>query len=194
MWARHTQKPLSTSASDTQSKGGHSAHARWLRYNLKSHTTFSNGYLGSCDDEERSEMRYVMRIAELANHQIFERTWRFFGSMLVSVSSPLTTGNGFVVYEPHGSSRVSAQHPRGLKRGFGPAVPGASGADTARCGSVPLPVRGNARRGELTTPPRSRCLRQPPARGMPVASRRGPLRVRSGARAAPPAAHPTFHF
>ena len=28
-------------------------------------TTFSNGYLGSCDDEERSEMRYVMRIAEL---------------------------------------------------------------------------------------------------------------------------------
>jgi hypothetical protein len=27
-------------------------------------TTFSNGYLGSCDDEERSEMRYVMRIAE----------------------------------------------------------------------------------------------------------------------------------
>ena len=49
-------------------------------------TTFSNGYLGSCDDEERSEMRYVMRIAELANHQVFERTWRFFGSMLVSVS------------------------------------------------------------------------------------------------------------
>ena len=27
-------------------------------------TTFSNGYLGSRDDEERSEMRYVMRIAE----------------------------------------------------------------------------------------------------------------------------------
>jgi len=26
--------------------------------------TFSNGYLGSCNDEERSEMRYVMRIAE----------------------------------------------------------------------------------------------------------------------------------
>ena len=39
--------------------------------------TFGNGYLGSCDDEERSEMRYVMRIAELVNHQIFERTWRF---------------------------------------------------------------------------------------------------------------------
>ena len=27
-------------------------------------TTFSNGYLGSRDDEERSEMRYVMRTAE----------------------------------------------------------------------------------------------------------------------------------
>ena len=26
--------------------------------------TFSNGYLGYCNDEERSEMRYVMRIAE----------------------------------------------------------------------------------------------------------------------------------
>jgi hypothetical protein len=27
------------------------------------HTTFNNGYLGSHNDEERSEMRYVMRIA-----------------------------------------------------------------------------------------------------------------------------------
>ena len=26
--------------------------------------TFNDGYLGSCNDEERSEMRYVMRIAE----------------------------------------------------------------------------------------------------------------------------------
>ena len=31
---------------------------------LNLYTTFSNGYLGSCNDEERSEMRYVMRIAE----------------------------------------------------------------------------------------------------------------------------------
>jgi len=30
------------------------------------HTTFSGGCLGSYDDEERSEMRYVMRIAELS--------------------------------------------------------------------------------------------------------------------------------
>ena len=29
-------------------------------------TTFSNGYLGSRNDEERSEMRYVMRIAEFS--------------------------------------------------------------------------------------------------------------------------------
>ena len=32
----------------------------------KSYTTLSNGYLGSRDDEERSEMRYVMRIAEFS--------------------------------------------------------------------------------------------------------------------------------
>jgi hypothetical protein len=29
-------------------------------------TTLSNGYLGSRNDEERSEMRYVMRIAEFS--------------------------------------------------------------------------------------------------------------------------------
>jgi hypothetical protein len=32
----------------------------------KTKTTLSNGYLGSRNDEERSEMRYVMRIAELS--------------------------------------------------------------------------------------------------------------------------------
>ena len=36
---------------------------------------FNGGYLGSRDDEERSEMRYAMRIAESASHQIFERKW-----------------------------------------------------------------------------------------------------------------------
>ncbi len=52
-------------------------------------TTFSNGCLGSHNDEERSEMRYVMRIARLRNHQNFERTLRFQdmpGSMLGWVS------------------------------------------------------------------------------------------------------------
>ena len=33
---------------------------------FKPNTTFSNGYLGSRNDEERSEMRYVMRIAEFS--------------------------------------------------------------------------------------------------------------------------------
>jgi hypothetical protein len=32
----------------------------------KSNTTLNNGYLGSRNDEERSEMRYVMRIAEFS--------------------------------------------------------------------------------------------------------------------------------
>jgi hypothetical protein len=32
--------------------------------NEKRNTTFSNGCLGSHNDEERSEMRYVMRIAK----------------------------------------------------------------------------------------------------------------------------------
>ena len=39
--------------------------------------TFNGGRLGSCNDEERSEMRYVMRIADSVNHQIFERTLHF---------------------------------------------------------------------------------------------------------------------
>jgi hypothetical protein len=39
--------------------------------------TFSNGCLGSHNDEERSEMRYVMRIAQPASHQNFERNLHF---------------------------------------------------------------------------------------------------------------------
>ena len=34
-------------------------------------TTLSNGCLGSGNDEERSEMRYVMRIAELSESSNF---------------------------------------------------------------------------------------------------------------------------
>ena len=33
-------------------------------FHTKPITTLNNGYLGSRNDEERSEMRYVMRIAE----------------------------------------------------------------------------------------------------------------------------------
>jgi hypothetical protein len=36
-----------------------------------------NGNLGSRNDEDRSEFRYVMRIAELANHQNVERKLHF---------------------------------------------------------------------------------------------------------------------
>jgi trehalose/maltose hydrolase-like predicted phosphorylase len=36
-----------------------------MDYTLKN-TTLSNGYLGSRNDEERSERRYVMRIAEFS--------------------------------------------------------------------------------------------------------------------------------
>jgi trehalose/maltose hydrolase-like predicted phosphorylase len=39
-------------------------------------TTLSNGYLGSRIDEERSEMRYVMRLADFVKHQNFERILR----------------------------------------------------------------------------------------------------------------------
>ena len=44
---------------------------------MKKHI-FSDGCLGSRNDEERSEMRYVMRIADLVNHQNFERTLHNF--------------------------------------------------------------------------------------------------------------------
>ena len=98
--------------------------------------TFSNGYLGSYDDEERSEMRYVMRIAEFVNHQIFERTWRPFWGMLVSVSYPLTTPPGLVVYEPHGTHLGSAWLEVWTRRpGVAlTSVPSGGDGTTARCG------------------------------------------------------------
>ena len=39
---------------------------RLMDYYTLKNTTLSNGYLGSRNDEERSEMRYVMRIAEFS--------------------------------------------------------------------------------------------------------------------------------
>ena len=44
----------------------------------KTNITSNNGYLGSRNDEDRSEFRYLMRIAELANHQTVERILHFF--------------------------------------------------------------------------------------------------------------------
>ena len=40
--------------------------SNWSHRDPKQYTTLSNGYLGSHNDEERSEMRYVMRIAEFS--------------------------------------------------------------------------------------------------------------------------------
>ena len=40
-------------------------------YEVTSTNTFSNGCLGSHNDEERSEMRYVMRIAKLSESSKF---------------------------------------------------------------------------------------------------------------------------
>ena len=37
--------------------------------------TFNNGSLGSRIDEERSEVRNVMRFAASVSHLVFERTW-----------------------------------------------------------------------------------------------------------------------
>jgi len=48
--------------------------------------TFSNGCLGSHNDEERSEMRYVMRNAKPVSHQNFERNLHYFSSMSIRVS------------------------------------------------------------------------------------------------------------
>ena len=45
--------------------------------NYNESNTFSNGCLGSHIDEERSEMRYVMRIAKPVSHQNFERNLHF---------------------------------------------------------------------------------------------------------------------
>jgi len=42
-----------------------------MNNNIKQKTTFNNGYLGSRNDEERSEMRYVMWIAELSESSNF---------------------------------------------------------------------------------------------------------------------------
>jgi hypothetical protein len=50
--------------------------AKVLRF-MKMSNTFSNGCLGSHTDEERSEMRYVMRIAKSVSHQNFERILHF---------------------------------------------------------------------------------------------------------------------
>ena len=59
-------------------------------------TTLSNGYLGSRNDEERSEMRYVMRIAEFSESSNLWTQIALLGSprstpLSVSVQPPLSS-------------------------------------------------------------------------------------------------------
>jgi hypothetical protein len=63
-------------------------------------TTLSNGYLGSRNDEERSEMRYVMRIAEFSESSNLWTQIALLGSprstpLSVSVQQPLSSVSSF---------------------------------------------------------------------------------------------------
>ena len=83
-------------------------------------------------------MRYVMRIAELVNHQIFERIWRApVAHACFSVSSSHIRLRLFVVYEPHGALCA----PRGLKCGQRPW-----------CSGLTLSHRGAVQRGVVGSP------------------------------------------
>ena len=55
------------------------AYVLSLQKHKQLNTTFNNGSLGSCNDEERSEMRNVMRFARPVSHRVFERTWHPLG-------------------------------------------------------------------------------------------------------------------
>ena len=50
----------------TQHYKNTSSSRRATRLDIVNMTTLNDGYLGSRNDEERSEMRYVMRIAEFS--------------------------------------------------------------------------------------------------------------------------------
>ena len=45
---------------------GEKKRKAFLNIKTRNHTTFNGGSLGSCIDEERCELRYVMRIAQLS--------------------------------------------------------------------------------------------------------------------------------
>jgi hypothetical protein len=68
------------------------SHVYYLNVKI---TTLSNGYLGSRNDEERSEMRYVMRIAEFSESSNLWTQIALLGSprstpLSVSVQQPLS--------------------------------------------------------------------------------------------------------
>lgn len=69
---------------------------------IQTNITSNNGYLGSRIDEDRSEFRYLMRIAELVNHQTVERILHFFKRevslfecVLTSLAPVLLFGNSY---------------------------------------------------------------------------------------------------
>jgi hypothetical protein len=71
----------------------HNSHVYYLNVKF---TTLSNGYLGSRNDEERSEMRYVMRIAEFSESSNLWTQIALLGSprstpLSVSVQPPLSS-------------------------------------------------------------------------------------------------------
>ena len=82
---------------------GRQSHRAYTKRN----TTFSDGYLGSRNDEERSEMRYVMRIAEFSESSNLRTHIALLGypweHACLSVCSPpspwFTVGTLVVVYE-----------------------------------------------------------------------------------------------
>ena len=60
----------------------------------RKHITFSDGYLGSRNDEERSEMRYVLRLAETSESSNLRTHLALpvsAGSMPVGVSAENTS-------------------------------------------------------------------------------------------------------
>ena len=70
--------------------------AHTFNYLNVKNTTLSNGYLGSRNDEERSEMRYVMRIAEFSESSNLWTQIALLGSprstpLSVSVQTPLSS-------------------------------------------------------------------------------------------------------
>jgi hypothetical protein len=76
--------------------------------------TFSNGCLGSHTDEERSEMRYVMRIAKSVSHQNFERILHFLRGVcllecLFIPTNPHSLKQGAVLIAAHRFPRKCVQ-------------------------------------------------------------------------------------
>jgi len=58
-------------------------------------TTLSNGYLGSGNDEERSEMRYVLRIAEFSDSSNLRTQIALFGYALEHASPRILRMSGW---------------------------------------------------------------------------------------------------